>query len=176
MRRSVALLTMTAACALASGNAGAQRPVPLDTGLAPWVSNPAAPGRANQKLVGDRTRPGLFIERVKFPKGSSAPPHVHTIDGYVAILKGEFTVGFGTRVDSSQVIRVKAGGFIVLPANVPHYEWFDEDTIEHVVGVGPMTTALVDTLGRPISAPARPAAGARPPDAAGAPAGRGPSH
>jgi quercetin dioxygenase-like cupin family protein len=156
-RRTIVRVAMAAVIAVMSANnaAQAQRPVPLDTGLAPWVSNPAAPGRANQKLVGDRTKPGVFIERVKFPKGSSAPPHVHTIDGYVTILKGEFTVGFGTKVDSCQVIRVKAGGFIVLPANVPHYEWFDEDTIEHVVGVGPMTTSLVDTLGRPIVAPAR---------------------
>lgn len=162
-RTRTALAALLALASLAAP-ARAQRPVPLDTGLAPWVPNPADPRRANQKLVGDRAKPGVFIERVKFPRGFSAPPHVHSIDGYVTILSGTFTVGFGTRVDSSQVIRVRAGGFIVLPANVPHYEWFDEDTIEHVVGVGPMTTALVDTAGKPIAPaptaprPARPGA------------------
>ena len=133
--------------------AWAQQPVPLDTGIAPWVNAPGAPGRASQKLLGDKRLPSLFIERVRFPKGFSAPPHTHPIDGYVTILKGEFTVGFGTVVDSSTVVRVKAGGYIVLPAGVPHYEWFDEDTIEQVTGVGPFASTLVDMAARPATAP-----------------------
>lgn len=153
------------ACLIPCGSVFAQQPAGVDTGNAPWVTTPGAPGRANQALVGDRRAAGLFIERVKFPKGFTGPPHTHTITGYVTILTGELTVGFGAKVDSSRVHRVRAGGFIVLPAGVPHYEWFDEDTIEHVVGVGPMSTTMVDTLGRalpPAPAPARakpPAAG-----------------
>ena len=127
----------------------AQNPPPLDTGIAPWVSAPGAPGRASQKLLGDKRLPGLFIERVKFPKGSSAPPHTHTIDGYVTVLKGDFTVGFGTTVDSSRVIHVRAGQYIVLPAGVPHYEWFDEETIEQVTGIGPFSTTMVTATERP---------------------------
>ncbi len=146
-----------AAITLTPQQARAQNPVPLDTGIAPWVPAPGAPGRASQKLLGDKRNAGLFIERVLFPKGFSAPPHTHTIDGYVTIIKGTFTVGFGTTVDSSAVIRVRAGGYIVLPAGVPHYEWFDEDTIEHVVGVGPMSTTMVDTLGRALPPPPAPA-------------------
>lgn len=141
------------------GRVHAQQPATADTGNAPWVTTPGAPGRANQALVGDRRVAGVFIERVKFPKGFRGPPHTHTITGYVTILKGELTVGFGAKVDSGRVYRVRAGGFIVLPAGVPHFEWFDEDTIEHVVGVGPMSTSMVDTLGRalpPPTAPARP--------------------
>ena len=126
----------------------AQHAVPSDTTLPPWQPVAGTPGRFSQRLVGDRRQPGVFIERVKFPKGFSAPPHAHSIDGYVTILKGEFTVGFGGVVDSSKVLHVRAGGFIVLPKGVPHYEWFTEETIEHVEGVGPMTTWYVDSAGR----------------------------
>ncbi len=148
-------LTISLWALLALGSAAtvaAQNPVPLDTGIAPWVPAPGQPGRASQKLLGDKRNPGLFIERVKFPKGFRAPSHTHTIDGYVTIISGEFTVGFGTVVDSSQVIRVKAGGYIVLPAGVPHYEWFDEDTIEQVTGVGPFATTIVNPGERPAAA------------------------
>ena len=149
------------ACLMPCGRALAQRPASVDTGNAPWVTTAGAPGRANQSLVGDRRAAGLFIERVSFPKGFRGPPHTHTITGYVTILKGELTVGFGAKVDSSTVYRVRAGGFIVLPAGVPHFEWFEEDTVEHVVGVGPMSTTMVDTLGRALPGPPAPPAPAR---------------
>lgn len=136
------------ALAVATAVPLAQHAVPADTTSPAWQPIPGAPGRFSQHLVGDRRQPGLFIERVKFPKGFSAPPHVHSIDGYVTILTGVFTVGFGRVVDSSKVIRVRAGGFIILPKGVPHYEWFDEETIEHVEGMGPMTTWYVDSTGR----------------------------
>lgn len=152
MRRTLSVLAMLTLAALNAVSASAQQPVPIDTGIAPWVPAIGQPGRESQKLLGDKKNPGLFIERVKFPKGFSAPSHTHTIDGYVTIISGEFSVGFGTVIDSSTVIRVKAGGYIVLPAGVPHYEWFNEDTIEQVTGVGPFSTTIVNPGDRPAAA------------------------
>ena len=143
-RVALALLVLAAAAIVPL----AQQAVPADTTLPPWQPVAGSPGRFNQRLVGDRRQPGVFIERVKFPKGFSGAPHAHDVDGYVTILKGELTVGFGNVVDSSKVLHVRAGGFIILPKGVPHYEWFREETIEHVEGVGPMTTWYVDSTGR----------------------------
>jgi quercetin dioxygenase-like cupin family protein len=141
--------------------------------LVPWssctepavheIANPAAPvrtmakmilpdvkdttlpsGRRNIYLSGLRTQPGFFVERSWFPSGYKGMPHVHNRDLYVTILEGSVYFGTGNKLDT--VMNSKQygpGSFWVIPADQPHYEWFSEDCMMQIEGMGPNETYYV---------------------------------
>lgn len=94
-------------------------------------------------LSGDRVKEGLYTVRQKIPAGYSGLPHFHTTDYHVTVLKGKVYLGYGEKIDTTGIKPLEAGSFFVIPAGKIHYEWFKEETLLQVHGVGPVKTEFI---------------------------------
>lgn len=95
------------------------------------------------KLAGDRDHEGLYTVRQRIPKGHFGPPHYHSADYYITVLKGNIRIGYGEKIDTVGVKPMEVGTFFTIPAGKIHYEWFTEDTEIQVHGLGPVKTVMV---------------------------------
>lgn len=101
-------------------------------------------GRHNWYLLGSREQKGLFIERTEFPKGYLGQPNVHDQDVYITILKGTAYIGFGNSIDTTKNVKVLGpGSFLKIPADQPHFEWFYNNCLMQLEGLGPQNTYYV---------------------------------
>jgi quercetin dioxygenase-like cupin family protein len=109
----------------------------------PWKNRDGIPVAA---LAGNPDNPGLFVEMLTLPKGSSfSPPHVHPGPLYTYVLSGKWWIGTGTRFDPDTLaVPMKAGTFVTHYGNRVHWDGArDEDVTLLIIGEGPVTTALV---------------------------------
>jgi uncharacterized RmlC-like cupin family protein len=68
----------------------------------------------------------LCMHIVVIPPGASAKPHYHEAhESAVYMLEGETEMRHGPKLD--QVMRVKAGDFVYIPAGVPHQPYNPTD-------------------------------------------------
>ena len=129
-------------------------PVPRESVTMPaWQPHPILKGAASMTLAGDRSAPGMFALRFKYPDGLHLPPHVHATDLHTTVLQGLLCVGFGEKWDTSKVVRIMPGQFMRFPAGKPHFEYTIGETILHVAGMGPMQTTFNDTTAKPFIQP-----------------------
>ena len=78
-------------------------------------------GRQRAQLIGDSSRGGAWIDRVKIPGGMRALAHTHPQDELVTVIEGTWYLGAGERFDAAKLKGYPAGSFIVIPAGVPHF-------------------------------------------------------
>jgi quercetin dioxygenase-like cupin family protein len=98
-------------------------------------------GRRNIFLVSRRELPGLFVERSFFPPGYRSNPHSHNGNLNITVISGSFNLVFTNNSDSAVVTNVYGpGSFIIIPARQVHFEWFTENTLMDITGIGPLTT------------------------------------
>lgn len=103
------------------------------------------PGSASAALVGSRTRPGFWVERVRFPADFTHQPHSHPDDRTYTVIAGTLHVGFGERLDEARLKALPPGSFWTEPANVPHFlVTKDEPVTFQITGMGPSGTTFVD--------------------------------
>lgn len=95
-------------------------------------------------LLGDPSKEGLFVLRLKLPKGYSIAPHTHPADEVVTVVSGTFQLGMGEIADRDDVHALAAGSFIALPPNSPHYVFFDEEAVVQISTVGPWGLTYVN--------------------------------
>jgi quercetin dioxygenase-like cupin family protein len=122
-----------------------------DTGLAivnpddiAWKS-PLAMGVAIATLHGDPAKPGLFVQRVRFPPHVFDRPHFHNHARHVTVIKGTWYVGKGTDFDPDKAVALKPGSYVYQPAKAVHWDGAkDEEVIIEVIGRGPAGSTLVD--------------------------------
>src|SRR5262245_59749710 len=97
---------------------------------------PGAPPAAI--LDGDPTKPGLYVNRVKFAAGFKVMPHFHPDERTVVVLSGTFNMGVGEQWDESKMKAYPSGTFVSEPAKMPHYTWAkDGEVVIQITGVGP---------------------------------------
>ena len=107
---------------------------------APWKPGPANLPKGTQLavLAGDPGKPGPFVLRVKFPPNTVVAPHTHATAENLTVLTGDFYHEMGETLDKARGDRMQAGGFVYLPANMPHSVWTaDTESIVEVTGTGP---------------------------------------
>ena len=98
-------------------------------------------GRRNIFLVSRRELPGLFVERSYFPPGYRSNPHSHNGDLNITVISGSFNLALTNNNDSAAVTNVYGpGSFIIIPARQVHFEWFTENTLMDITGIGPVNT------------------------------------
>ena len=103
-----------------------------------WKQNPALPKGVEVAIVsGDPSKEGPYVLRLRAPAGLKVPPHFHPNDENGTVLSGTFNVGMGDEFDESKGQTVKAGGFVIVPKEMHHYAWFEEDTVIQFHGTGP---------------------------------------
>lgn len=141
------LLCAAAASPLCAQSAPTNASPPF--GLKEWTSGRVVPGSAAMYLVGNPANAEMFVARFKYPSGFLLGPHFHTATVSITVLQGSLVIGMGERVDSSTVNRMGPGSFVLLPAGMNHYEWFEGETVVHVQGVGPFTTKFLNPADDP---------------------------
>jgi len=96
-------------------------------------------------LVGDPSKAGIYVVRVRFPPGVHSNPHYHSQDRYITVMKGTWYMGTGEKAEFDKAVPLKAGSFAVHPAHGVHWDGAgSEETIVQIVGMGPVETVPVD--------------------------------
>ena len=111
-----------------------------------WKDSPGG-GSANMVLVGDPTKPGLYVVLNKWKKGNNfSRPHFHPNDRFITVISGTWWVGTGTKFDpENSTVPMPAGTFVTHFGKQVHWDGAkDEDAILLIVGEGPATTTRVE--------------------------------
>jgi quercetin dioxygenase-like cupin family protein len=108
------------------------------------------PGHEIAALIGDSTKPGPYVERVKFPANSISQAHSHPEARAYTIISGTWYVGYGDKFDPAKLKALPAGSFYTEPANVNHFSQIKEDgVVVQITGGGPTATRFFDPAHAP---------------------------
>ncbi len=121
----------------------------------PWQSDPTGLPKGVQiaVLAGDPGKPGPFVLRVKFPPDTVVAPHRHATAENLTVLSGDLYHGMGEKLDKAHGDRLQPGGFVFLPAMMPHSVWTaGAESVVQVTGTGPFGLLYVN----PDADPSRP--------------------
>ena len=106
-----------------------------------WQKNSAGASLEFATVVGDRSKPGLYIQLVRWPPHTINKAHSHPDDRYAVVLQGTFYHGIGEKFDDSKLEVRPQGTFFTEPKRVRHFGITkDEGAILYFVGTGPSTT------------------------------------
>ena len=118
-----------------------------------WAPAPDVlpPGAKAAVLFGNPDKEGLFVLRLKFPKGYRVPPHTHPVDEVLTVISGTFGLGMGTGIyaDQSKARPFPAGSFHALPPGTAHYVSIDEETIVQISTNGPWGLTYINPMDDP---------------------------
>ena len=104
-----------------------------------------ADGTRYALLEGRRDRPGeAFAYAFQMPAGFWDPPHWHTSDAHVTVVKGTLELGYGEEFDPDYLTAFPAGSELVVPANARHFDGSNEETLIVGRAVGAWSTHYVD--------------------------------
>jgi quercetin dioxygenase-like cupin family protein len=116
-----------------------------------WKPGPPfmRPGVQAAVIYGDPSKEGLFVLRLKFPKGYVLSPHMHPVNELVTVISGLSQLGMGEKADQSQAEKLPPGSFFFLPPGMAHYAFFDEETIIQISTIGPWAVTYVNPADDP---------------------------
>jgi len=101
-----------------------------------WIANPS--GSESAVLVGDPSKPGLYVVLNKWKAHHNSKPHSHPNDRFITVISGTWWVGTGEDYSVDHLKPVPAGSFFTHYGKEVHYDGAkDEDTILQIVGIGP---------------------------------------
>jgi quercetin dioxygenase-like cupin family protein len=111
-----------------------------------WNSFPAFPPTARLAiLVGDPTKDGPYVIRVKLPAGTKMLPHKHPEDRIYTVISGVFYIGLGDSFDESKLTAHAPGSLLILPGGQPHFHWAKSgEYVTQVTAIGPLGLAYLD--------------------------------
>src|SRR5215831_13460791 len=66
-------------------------------------------------IVGDETKPGLYVYRNTFAAGQMSRPHYHTGDRLVTVIKGTWWTGEGDVFQPEKTVPIRQGGVMLHP-------------------------------------------------------------
>jgi quercetin dioxygenase-like cupin family protein len=107
-----------------------------------WTS-PNGPDAPQVAIVeGDPTKPGIYVQRNRFPPGVFSLPHSHDQDRHVVVLQGTWYTGTGERFDPKTAVRLGPGSYMKHPAGAVHWDGAGgaEEVILQITGSGPVKT------------------------------------
>lgn len=113
-----------------------------------WKPNPRVAGLEVASIQGDATRPGPYVQRVKFPSGMVVKAHSHPDDRSYTVISGTWYIGWGSKFDAAKFTALPAGSFYTEPAGVPHFVTTHEDVVVQISGTGPTAVHYVDGAGK----------------------------
>jgi hypothetical protein len=92
-------------------------------------------------VQGDPSKPGIYIQLIKWHPNHMSRPHFHSTERYITVLSGTWWIGTGTKYDPASTYPVSTGTYVVDRANGIHYDGAkDTECVLEIVGMGPMTT------------------------------------
>ncbi len=127
---------------------------PEDVRWKPFAGFPPAARLAI--LIGDPTKPGPYLIRVRLPAGTKMMPHKHPEDRIYTVLAGVFYIGLGETFDESKLTAYGVGSVIVLPGGQPHFHWAKSgEYITQVTAIGPLGLSYIHPSDDPRNAKVR---------------------
>jgi len=151
--RTVGLMTVAGALAISSGpsvDAQQSRPPVVDKD---HLRMDPEQGLTSMTVLGDPSKPGIYVVRNRFAAGNTSRPHFHDQDRFVTVIKGTWFTDEGDVFRADKMVPIKTGGFMYHPAGYHHYDGAkDEEVIVQIMGMGPVKTTQteVDASGKPI--------------------------
>ena len=101
-----------------------------------WVV--AGSGIQTAAVLGDPSKPGIYVTRLRFAKGTRIAPHMHPDERVAVVLSGSMDFGYGNAFDESALTHMVAGSTWTEPPNTGHFALVkDEDIVIQVTGIGP---------------------------------------
>jgi quercetin dioxygenase-like cupin family protein len=118
-----------------------------------WKPFAAFPPRVRLAvLVGEPSRPGPYVIRVKVPAGVKLMPHRHPEDRIYTVMSGVFYIGLGDQLDGDKVKAYPPGSVVVLPGDTPHFHWARSgEYVTQVMAIGPLGLEYMDAHDDPRS-------------------------
>jgi quercetin dioxygenase-like cupin family protein len=111
----------------------------------PWKRNSAGTNEV-AVLLGDPSKPGLYIQMFKWLPGNMSRPHWHPNDRYITVLKGTWWVGTGDKFEPETTVPIPAGSYVVHTAKEVHYDGAKgEEVWLLMVGDGPEASTPAST-------------------------------
>ena len=109
-----------------------------------WSTDPM--GAQSAVLLGDPSKPGLYIILVKWTPHHMSHPHWHPNPRYITVISGTWWVGTGPKFDPESTVAIPAGSFVTHFAKQIHYDGAkDEEAVLQIVGEGPATATSAET-------------------------------
>ena len=111
-----------------------------------WKPFPAFPPPARLAIVvGEPTKPGPYVIRVKIPSGVKIMPHKHPEDRVYTVISGVFYIGLGDQFDADKLKAYPPGSVIVLPGDTHHFHWAKAgEYVSQVTAIGPLGLDYLD--------------------------------
>jgi len=108
-----------------------------------WVDDPDAKGLGVQRATihGDPSKPGIYVVRIRFPRGVMSRPHFHKEDRHAIVLQGTWWTGTGDQFDPDKTVALGPGSYMMHPAGERHFDGAkDDEVILQLTGYGPSAT------------------------------------
>jgi quercetin dioxygenase-like cupin family protein len=103
-----------------------------------WSDEPS--GAKAAVLLGDPSKPGLYIILVKWTPHHMSHPHWHPHDRFITVLSGTWWVGTGTKYEPDSTVPMPPGSFVTHFGTQIHYDGAkDDEVVLQIVGEGPQT-------------------------------------
>lgn len=148
MKKVVLMLFLTVVVFISGQDVLSGAPSPTPNIVAPdkvkWAPVPGMAGLQMAVLWGDPDKPGSqYAARYKFVDGFKDPPHWHPFAEQATVLSGTYLVGYGDKMNGSNMKAMVPGSFIVVPARVHHYGMAKGETVIEVHGIGPYSNIIL---------------------------------
>ena len=102
-------------------------------------------GSESAVLVGDPSKPGLYVVLQKWLAHNNSRPHFHPNDRFITVLSGTWWVNTGAKYDPDGMKPVPAGSFVTHYGKEIHYDGAkDEDCLLQIVGMGPAKSTAAE--------------------------------
>src|SRR2546421_12976510 len=104
-----------------------------------WKQGPVSPGPEIAVLYGDPSKPGVDVQRVRFPVDFKLMPHFHPDEWRTGVvLSGSYYFGLGEQWDESKLRLYPPGTFFSEPKGTPHFVWAkDGEVMIQFTAMGP---------------------------------------
>jgi quercetin dioxygenase-like cupin family protein len=119
-----------------------------------WKPFPAFPPSARLAvLVGEPSKPGPYMTRVKCPSGVKLMPHKHPEDRIYTVISGVFYIGLGEQFEEEKLQAYPPGAVVVLPGDTWHFHWAKSGGyVTQISAMGPLGMEYKEAKDDPRSA------------------------
>ena len=130
--------------------------LPENIGWKPFAAFP--PSVRLAVVVGEPSKPGPYVIRVKVPAGVKLMPHRHPEDRVYTVMSGVFYIGLGDKFDADKLNAYPPGAVVVLPGGTFHFHWAKSgEYVTQVTAIGPLGLEYMNSKDDPRNTAASPA-------------------
>jgi hypothetical protein len=145
LRLPIAILVTAAAVLLVPGRAAEPDPKAVTVTLSDKIDWKKGAASDTANVQGDPSKPGLYIQLLRWHPHNMSRPHFHSTERYITVLSGTWWIGTGTKYDPDSTYPAPAGTYVVDIANQIHYDGAkDTDCVLEIVGMGPVMTTQAE--------------------------------